>query len=97
VQPIAPTVSRTIHELQVQLDAVLDLREPAALTELSLTVDDLVGEDYELCQMIGGAAAFLGIDGLIVKSARAEGSNAVILFAATATTPIVEVLSSRVA
>ena len=36
------------------------------------------------CQAVGGAVAWLGYDGLLVPSARADGSNIVILVDALA-------------
>lgn len=95
VQPIPPRVSRTIHRLRLELEAVIDLRDSAVLAELDLDPASLVGEDYALCQAIGGAAAFLEIDGLIVASARAPGSNVVVLFSGSGRIPVVEVISSE--
>jgi RES domain-containing protein len=72
-------VRRTIYTIQVALKLVVDLRDLAALAKLDIRVDSLSSMDLSLCQRIGGAAARLGCDGLLVPSVRrAGGSNLVI-------------------
>lgn len=95
VQPIPPRATRTLHRLRLSLEAVLDLRDPAALAALGVDSADITGDDYALCQAIGGAASFLEIDGLIVASARAPGSNIVVLFAGSGRIPLIEVVSTE--
>lgn len=95
VQPIPPRTIRTMHRLSLSLEAVLDLRDANALALLGVQVEDLMGDDFSLCQQIGGAAAFLDIDGMIVASARAPGANLVILFSGSGRIPVIEVLSSE--
>ena len=87
IQPISPRASRTLHRLRLTLEAVIDLRDPTVLAELDVDPASLVGDDYSLCQAIGGAAAFLEIDGLIVASARAPGANVVVLFSSSGRIP----------
>lgn len=96
VQSIPPKSIRTIHRLTLSLEAVIDLRSATALALLGVQVEDLMGDDYRICQAIGGAAAFLDIDGLIVASARAPGANLVVLFLGSGRIPVIEVLSSEV-
>ena len=95
VQPIAPRTTRTMHRLRLTLEAVLDLREANALALLGVRDEDLMSDDFALCQAIGGAAAFLDTDGMIVASARAPGANLVILFSGSGRVPEIEVLSSE--
>ena len=77
IQPVRPSVSRDLYNLSVVLTSVLDLRDPgprAGITPEMLESDDLKG-----CQGVGGAVEWLGHDGLLVPSVRAEnGSNLVI-------------------
>jgi RES domain-containing protein len=71
-------VRRVLYELLILLKAAVDLTDgrykEVGLTELELGTDDL-----SACQRVGGAVAWLGYDGIIVPSARAQGGNAVIL------------------
>lgn len=77
IQPFRPSVSRDLYDLSVVLTSVLDLRDSdprAGITPEILESDDLRG-----CQRVGGAVEWLGHDGLLVPSFRAEnGSNLVI-------------------
>lgn len=68
----------TLHRLFVRVDRLLDLRDGEVLTSMGVTDDDLVGDDLTACQSVGGAAEWLGCDGLLVPSARATGVNLVI-------------------
>jgi RES domain-containing protein len=63
----------------------------------SLSVDDeaLGSDDYSRCQAVGGAAAFLKFDGIIVPSARSPGHNLVILFETADPPPEVRVVDSQ--
>lgn len=79
LQPIRPRARRTLYKVEVRLSRVLDLRTPSLLDQLGVTSDRLGDIDFSACQRVGGAAAWLGNDGLLVPSARrARGSNLVI-------------------
>jgi RES domain-containing protein len=95
VQPLRPTAMRTLHRLRVHVYRLLDLTAPGQLATLGATVDDLMGDDHGVCQSIGGAAAFLEVDGILVPSARSRGSNLVILFVDTEPSPSIEVIASE--
>jgi RES domain-containing protein len=78
IQPVRPKPRRRVlYEIQVTLQAVLDLTN-GRYAEVGLTDEDLDSDDFAACQRVGGAAAWLGYDGLLVPSARAEGGNIVI-------------------
>lgn len=96
VQPMRPTAARRMHKLNVSVYRLLDLTESVLLERLGATADDLAGDEFRTCQAIGGTAAYLEVDGLLVPSARDSGSNLVILFVDTAPSPIIEVVSSEV-
>jgi RES domain-containing protein len=75
-QPIRGT--RHITEVEISLGRVLDLRDRTVLRALGLSEADLRSSDHSACQRVGGTAEWLGLEGLIVPSARAEGANVVV-------------------
>lgn len=77
-QPFRPKVKRTIYILQVRLEKVLDLSNPARLFELGIGEADLADVDHAACQRVGGAVEWLEHDGLLVPSARSSGVNLII-------------------
>ena len=77
-QPVRPRARCRLHTVEVRLTSVMDLRAKGALAKLGVTEKVLGGDQYHDCQKVGGAVAWLGHDGLLVPSARAEGSNLVI-------------------
>ncbi len=96
VQPLRPRARRSIHLLEVRLMNVLDLSDPALLRSLGVDELALSGDDHGHCQALGGAAAFLHCDGLIVPSARSPGCNLIILFTRPESMPEVRVLHTEV-
>ena len=78
VQPLRPTVKRTIYTLRVRLEKVLELTDRSILLDLGIGATELSEVDYAPCQRIGGAAEWLENDGLLVLSARGSGMNLVI-------------------
>jgi RES domain-containing protein len=95
IQPLRPTATRSIHRLKVHVYRMLDLTETGMLARLGASPDDLAGDDFHVCQSIGGSAAYLEVDGLLVPSARSDGSNLVILFVDTEPSPSVEIIESE--
>jgi RES domain-containing protein len=79
MQPIAPRAARHLYRIRVRLANVIDLRDPVLLRAVGVDDSDLRSLDYSACQTVGGAANWLGHDGILVPSARAVGSNLVIL------------------
>ena len=61
------------HTIQITNLPVLDLRDPTALDEVGLTVDDIAGDDWEACQLVGHAAWFLEFAGVLAPSASGQG------------------------
>lgn len=78
VQPLRPTVKRTIYKLHVRLGKVLDLSDRSVLFELGVNERELANVDHTACQRIGGTVEWLEHDGLLVPSARGSGANLVI-------------------
>ncbi len=77
-QPVPPSVTLTLHKLEVDLDPVADFRDMTQLLTVGITQDELTSSDLTVCQNVGGAAAWLGRAGLLVPSARAQGANLVV-------------------
>lgn len=82
VQSVAPRVNRSIYELEVKLGSVIALSEVADLAAIGLSEDDLRNDDFEACQRVGGAVAWIGHDGLFVPSARLDGGRNLVIFTA---------------
>ena len=79
LEPLRPSVRRTVYEIKVSLSSVLDLSSADALQTLGLSLPELAAMDHTRCQMIGGAVEYLEHDGVLVPSARAsKGTNLVI-------------------
>jgi len=78
VQPLRPTVKRTIYKLHVRLENVLDLSSVAALLDLGIDQDEISNDNHLACQTIGGAIEWLEHDGMLVPSARSSGRNLVV-------------------
>lgn len=78
LQPVRPRAMRTIYTIRVVLSSVIDLSDRTRLTALGVSAEDLAALDHGACQRVGGAIAWLGHDGLLVPSARADGVNLVI-------------------
>jgi RES domain-containing protein len=78
IQPVRPRPkSRELYKVKISLERVLDLRGPGVLHSLGIDHDALRAYPPDLCQAVGGGAAWLDVDGILVPSARAEGSNLV--------------------
>ena len=78
LQPVRPRAKRTIYTIDIVLASVIDLSDRSLLPELGITEEDLGSLDHQACQQVGGAIAWLGNDGVLVPSARADGVNLVI-------------------
>jgi RES domain-containing protein len=77
-QPIRPIAKRTLYQLDLELANVLDLTDPELLKGLGVDLAGLTDVDFAACQRVGGAAAFLGHDGILVPSGRHAGINLVV-------------------
>lgn len=78
LQPVRPKARRTVYRVGVTLSSVVDLSDRSRLRILGISEDDLTSLDHRACQRVGGAVEWLGNDGLMVPSARADGANLVI-------------------
>jgi RES domain-containing protein len=82
VQSVPPRVNRSIYELNITLENAIELSTAADLAAVGLSEDDLRGDDFEACQRVGGAVAWIGHDGLLVPSARLDGGQNLVIFTA---------------
>jgi RES domain-containing protein len=83
-----------VYELEVKLDSVLDLTDPAILEKSAISADSLTGRDVHATRRIAADARERGYAALLVPSAAAPGSkNLVIFLDRTARRPTV--LSSK--
>lgn len=76
-----PPVKRSIyrlHKLGVRVERMLDLRDTQLLESLGVARPDLAGTDHAPCQRVGGAAAWLGCDSILVPSVRGSADNLVV-------------------
>ena len=78
-QPVFPTRLRSdIHQLQVKTNRTLRLLNLGELARFGVAIEEYRLTTYSRTQEIGDAAAFLGFDGMMVPSARWEGTNLVL-------------------
>lgn len=66
-------VNLVVYELDVELHAVLDLRDSADLNSVGLSLDDIRSADRQRCQAVGDAAHFVGLEAIWVPSAIGPG------------------------
>ena len=77
MQPISPRGPFVLNELDVKLVRVVDLRNKSLLSRLGADIDHLPEDEsgHVPCQIIGGAAAFLGFEAMLVPSLRCDGAS----------------------
>lgn len=78
-QGIPPSKQRYLYEIEATLSRVVDLSASATLGGLGIEREELTTVDFGKCPYIGGAADYLGFDGIKVPSARSEDTHLVIL------------------
>ncbi len=67
-----------IYRIRVSLERVIDLTSRPVLADLGVRDAELTDIGHAPCHAVGGAAHWLECDGLLVPSARADGTNLVI-------------------
>lgn len=82
MQPVPPRATRTIYELDVVIAKLLDLTGAERLAAIGITEEDFESIPWGPCQRIGGAAAWLGHDGLLIPSVRDSGGSNLVIFTA---------------
>lgn len=65
---------RDLYRIDVTLQAVLDLTDPAVVRDLGVDAEDLTADDIGTCQAIGDAAHYLSIEAILAPSAAGSGS-----------------------
>jgi RES domain-containing protein len=66
-------VGLVVYEFDVELNAVLDLRDIANLNSVGLSLDDVRSSDRRRCQAVGDAAHFVGLEAICAPSATGPG------------------------
>ncbi len=69
-----------MHSYDVKIDNLLDVSNPSVRKQLGVTLDDIVGNSYDVTHKIGEFAKANGYSGVVTPSARADGGLNVILF-----------------
>lgn len=70
---------KTVHEIRVALRSVVDLKNAAAkLDQIGFNAAKLFSDDMQASQKVGAQATWLNHDGILVPSARSQGTNLVI-------------------
>lgn len=82
VQPRRIFRRRVLYELEIDVMGVVDLTTTEALTSVGLTLANIADDSHAACQQVGGAIAWLHRGGILVPSARNDGTNLVILLGA---------------
>lgn len=82
VQPRRFFRRRVLYELAVDIEDLVDLTTTEALSATGLSLADIDSDDHAACRHVGGAIAWIGRGGVLVPSARHDGTNMVILIGA---------------
>jgi RES domain-containing protein len=80
MEPVRPSVRRTVYEIEVTLSSVLDLSSTNLLKRCGLSLADVASTDHAKCQVVGGAVEHLGHDGLLVLSARGPKATNLVIY-----------------
>lgn len=67
-----------LHKIRTRVTRLVDLTDPFLLKSLGVGETQLSSDDQSACRQVGGASAWLGYDGILVPSARADGANLVV-------------------
>jgi RES domain-containing protein len=95
LQTPRPRARRTLYDVRITLDSVLDLTTPDLLADLGIGPAELDDPGMEGCMEVGGAAAWLEHDGILVPSARSSAVNLVIYPANTQPTSWFDVIAEE--
>jgi hypothetical protein len=60
---------RVLYRYELDLNRILDLTDPDTRTQISITEDELVADDWTLCQQLGSEAHAVGDQGIRTYSA----------------------------
>jgi RES domain-containing protein len=71
---LADFLPRTLIEYELELQAVLNLRDTTTLDAAGLTHSQLRGDDQAPCREMGEAARYAGYEAVIAPSAAGEGT-----------------------
>lgn len=95
LQPVRPSVQRTLYTIRVSLESVVDLRDPSLLRRFGVAEELVESPDLTACQELGGAVQWLGHDGLLVPSARRAGGVNLVIYRQNLATSVFEVVDKE--
>ena len=72
---------RRVGRVRITKLRVLDLTDPQVQAHLSVSADDLVGDDYRRCQQLAALARGAGLDGILAPSAALPDHQTLAIFA----------------
>lgn len=72
---------RRVGRVRVTELRVLDLTDPHVRAHLSVSEEELIGDNYARCQQLAEMAHDAGLDGLLAPSAALDGHQTLALFA----------------
>jgi RES domain-containing protein len=75
-----PEGARWVYELEVRLEAVLDLTDPNVLQRIGIRQDSLTGTETNAAREIAAEAREQGYEALLVPSAAVPSSNNLVVF-----------------
>ncbi|MDQ0114022.1 RHS repeat-associated protein [Paenibacillus harenae] len=71
---------RVTHTFDTRIENLLDVSNPAVRSNLNISLNDMLGDSYEVTNWIGKHAKENGYNGIVAPSAKADGGLNVILF-----------------
>ena len=80
LQPIRPSARRTVYTISVKIEKVIDLTDWNVLERMKVSESSFAGRNFSTCQDVGGAAAWLGMGGILVPSARRQSGINLVIF-----------------
>jgi RHS repeat-associated protein len=72
--------NRRTYSYNVKMDNMLDLSDPNVRSQLGIELNDIIGDDYTITNIIGDYAYENGYNGIIAPSARADGGVNIVVF-----------------
>lgn len=77
-EPVLSSLPRKMSRISVRLRQVADLRNDALSPSVGVVEENLLADDWKSSAPVGAAAAWLGLGGLLVPSARHGDGNLVV-------------------
>lgn len=92
----ADFLPRQLFQIEVKLQLVLDLSDAGNVDVLDVNPADLVSDDLTVCQALGDAAHYLGIEAVLARSAAGAGLTLAVFTARLGPTSVLNASLLRV-